>query len=1126
MKKTIFLLTMACALNASGWAATPAVQVKEGRQTIQLSGQGWRLLLDKAAPWKNDHLFPPSEISNVSLLPINMPSGGWQMLNTSQQLVKVPGTVEEFTTSSDTPRVEDYVGVSWWYRDIEVPSDLKGKRVVINFESVRVRAEVYIDGKLVAYDVVGDSPFSADITEAVQGGRKHQLAVRVTNPGGEYHWQDFTTYQWGKYEMPPGRGFGGITGPVSIDITNLQFIEDIYMQNTTEKDSVNAIVTLFNKESGKRNKKVSLSATVIDRRTGDVVWQKDMLLKTLADSTTLQIPVKVAGAKIWNLDSPSLYTCKIELKQGKKLVDNLEQTFGFRSFTVEGIGKDAKLRLNGDRIMLRTAISWGYFPRTGLVPDQAIAEKQIKTAKQLGLTMLNFHRCIGKPIVLDAADSLGLMYFEEPGAWQVCYKSPFTREVLNEKLHRMVKRDRSHPSLIIYGLINEMGGPVTKDTAVMNTRMRDMAAAHAIDPSRMMVLTSGWAGQEFADEDSKAHFRPFDSQLYRRGWWDNHRAGGPMTWEEGFYKSPTDNLMYTTNQTEIFMRGEEGALTSPPRLQKIHDEITRTGRTGWDGKFWEREFRLYKQFFDEKGLAVNFGTPDALSKSMGDISFEHQGRRIQGMRMNNQGDIYAINGWEEMPYDNHSGVVDIYRNPKGNVNTLYRYTQPLYVAVCSRRQIVGNTDSVGVDFYIVNEKNVRGHHTLTMRLLDADGKQIWQQKKSCDIKGGDDFGQLLAENISVVLPGKDGMYRVAASLQDATGKEVTSGYDEILAISDNDALKGKGAIYGFKNDKIAQYYKNVTGKTLPMFSTKTSKLDWLIVNRPYLDEPTFIEDKFFRNMEVSWYADNDFRAAVGKEKDTGVNRSFADGAQPASCVPANQDFSAVWEGELIPDETGLYMIGVSTDRGARLFVNGDHLIDAIRNNGDMNENRPVLLEAGKPAKIRVEYSQTKPTGRLQLRWSRPSASSISMKSVMDRVKNDGTKLIVLGNAESWMKDICDVTGVKYEGYYAVGQNWVGGTHFVRNHPIFASLPTNVGMNWPYQEVVKDGEHRYGFRLHGENLIVGSYKNTPFELGTAVGEIPYGKGKVLFSTLNIIDNLDNPSGPAKVARKLFANYINY
>lgn len=1124
MKKSIFLLTMACAFFSNSWAANS--NVHEGRQTINLSGQGWHLWKDKAASWQNDHLFPPSEISDVSLLPVNIPSGGWQMLNASQKNVKVPGTVEEFTTTSDTPHVEDYLGVSWWYRNIDIPNDLKGKRVVINFESVRVRAEVYVDGKLVAYDVVGDSPFSADITDAVQGGGKHQLAVRVTNPGGQYHWQDYITYKWGEYDMPPGRGFGGITGSVSIDITNKQYIDDIYMQNTAQKDSVNAIITLYNKEIGKKSKKMNLLATVRDRSNGEIVWQKTISLNTLQDSTTIQIPIRVAGAKIWNLDSPSLYTCQVEIKQGKNLVDNLEQNFGFRSFIVDGIGSNAMPRLNGNRMMLRTAISWGYFPITGLVPEQQMAEKQIKTAKQMGLNMLNFHRCIGKPSVLNAADSLGLLYYEEPGAWQVCYKSPFTREILNTKLHRMVKRDRSHPSLVMYGLINEMGGPTTKDTTIMNTRMRDMGVAHAIDPSRMMVLTSGWANKEFSDEDSKAHFRPFDSKLYRRGWWDNHRAAGPMTWEEGYYKSPTDNFMYTTNKTEIYMRGEEGALTSPPRLQKIHDEITKTGRTGWDGKFWERQYNLYKKFFDEKGLAANFGTMDDLSRTLGDISFEHQGRRIQGMRMINNGDIYAINGWEEMPYDNNSGVVDIYRNPKGNLKTLYRYTQPLYVAVCSRRQVVENTDTVGVDFYIVNEKNIHGHHTLTMSLLDADGKKIWQEKKSCDIKGGDEFGQLIAENIPVILPGKDGMYRVAATLQDAGGKDITTGYDEILAVSDNDALKGKGALYGFKNDKIAQYYKKVTGKQLPMFDKKTGKLDWLIVNRPYLDEPTLIEDKYFRNIEVNWFADNDFRAPVGKEKDTGINRSFADGAQPASCVPANQDFSAIWEGELIPDESGLYLIGVSTDRGARLFINGDHLIDEIRNNGEMNENRPVVLEAGKPVKIRVEYSQTKPTGSLQVKWSRPSASSIPMKSLMDRVKNDGTKLIILGKTETWMKDVCDITGIKYEGYYAVGKYWVGGTHFVRNHPVFAGLPTNVGMNWPYQQVVRDGEHRYGFRLHGENMIVGSYKNSPFELGTAVGEIPYGKGKVLFSTLDIIDNLDNPSGPAQVARKLFANYINY
>ena len=53
---------------------------------------------------------------------------------------------------------------------------------------------------------------------------------------------------------------------------------------------------------------------------------------------------------------------------------------------------------------------------------------------------------------------------------------------------------------------------------------------------------------------------------------------------------------------------------------------------------------------------------------MGNVSFEHQGRRIEGMRMQNLGDAYMVNGWEAMPYDNHSGIVDIYRNPKGDAS--------------------------------------------------------------------------------------------------------------------------------------------------------------------------------------------------------------------------------------------------------------------------------------------------------------------------------------------------------------------------------------------------------------------------------------------------------------------------
>lgn len=208
--------------------------------------------------------------------------------------------------------------------------------------------------------------------------------------------------------------------------------------------------------------------------------------------------------------------------------------------------------------------------------------------------MLNFHRNIGTPVVLDKADEMGLLYYVEPGSFHSGTHDPFIRTILREKVFRMIKRDRSHPSLIIYNMINEFGGRLSKDKELVAKRFEDMRDAHAIDPSRTITFTSGWANKKDALEDSKAHFRPFDTKLYMNGWFDNHRAGGPETWREDFYKSPTDNLMYTNNNTEIYMRGEEAAISTPPRIKEIDDYLSKTGKTGWDGKFWQKQ---YKEFW-------------------------------------------------------------------------------------------------------------------------------------------------------------------------------------------------------------------------------------------------------------------------------------------------------------------------------------------------------------------------------------------------------------------------------------------------------------------------------------------------------------------------------------------------
>lgn len=1107
----------------------------EGRYTIPLTGGGWSLWLDKEASWQNDRLYLPHEITDLSLLPVNVPTGGWQTLshNPDAVPVEVPGTVEEYLTVTDNPRPENFRGVSWWYRKITIPADQQKKRFIIYFESVRMRAEVYLDGKLVAYDLIGETPFHVDITDEAKPGKEQLLAIRVTNPGGNFHWQDFDIMKWGEYNIPPSRSFTGIIGRVKLESVNPVFISDIYMQNTPELTKVNAILSFTNETSSSVKQDVELIVNEKGNPDKVVFRQTLKAISFPAGNHEVTIPVNVPDAKLWDLSTPELYTCNVLIKKGKKMLDQDKKNFGFRWFTVDGVGKDAVLRLNGRRIMLRSAISWGYFPVTGLIATTEMAEKQVRTAKSLGLNMLNFHRCIGSPVVLEKADELGLLYYEEPGSFHSANHDPFIRTIVNEKLKRMVYRDRSHPSLVIFNLINEFGGPLSQDKALVAKRMNDMREAHAIDPSRIMSFTSGWAGSEDKEEDSKAHMLPFDTTLYRKGWYDNHRAGGPETWVENYYKGPKDNIMYTSNRTEVYLRGEEGAISTPPRIQMIYDQIKSTGKTGWDGLFWQSQYKAFADYFQKKGLAPHFGSLDALTRAMGNVSFEHQGRRIEGMRMQNLGDAYMVNGWEAMPYDNHSGIVDIYRNPKGDASVLAYYNQSLYVAVASRNQVVKLPGIATVDFYIVNEENLKGAHTLDIKLIAPDGKVVYTRNEEVNIKGGENFGQLLLENVEIPINGMAGTYRVEAGLK-AGGQEIFAlGNDEVVAVSwQASDLAGKGAYYGSNNDKVAAFYKQATGKELPAFTSEMGKLDWLVVNRSSLDEPVVIPSAYFKDkdgkssLKATWYSEADMNIVAAVKSATEINRTFVDGAQPDESVPANQPFSVVWEGEIYPPESGQYLLGVETDRGVRMYVDGRQLIDEYYNESPMKQDRPVVMEAGKPVKVRLVYRQTRQSGQIQLKWSQPSAATIAPQKLFERVKNEGTTLILLGSTETWMKSVAEYTNTVYNGYYNVGKDWIGGIHFVKKHPLFEGLPVDDALNWPYQVVVKNGDRRFGFRMQGEELVVGSYRSTPFELGTAVGVIPCGKGKIIFSSLDIADNLSDPSGPAEVARKILCNYIKY
>ena len=99
-----------------GWTSV-SVDAKQGdktagRYTLSLDGGEWHLWQDKQAEWKNDKLFLPEDATDLSLLPVNVPTGGWEQLNPANAAaVQVPGTVEEYCTVSSRPSPDDGAGV-------------------------------------------------------------------------------------------------------------------------------------------------------------------------------------------------------------------------------------------------------------------------------------------------------------------------------------------------------------------------------------------------------------------------------------------------------------------------------------------------------------------------------------------------------------------------------------------------------------------------------------------------------------------------------------------------------------------------------------------------------------------------------------------------------------------------------------------------------------------------------------------------------------------------------------------------------------------------------------------------------------------------------------------------------
>jgi hypothetical protein len=862
--------------------------------------------------------------------------------------------------------------------------------------------------------------------------------------------------------------------------------------------------------------------------------------------------------------TPRLYRCTAALwrpgRDGRPASrgDVLSVRFGFRWFepvvpTADEPDAAAIFRLNGERIVLRSAISWGFWPVSG-VPTPELMRRQVETAKALGLNMLNHHRCIAAPGLLDVQDELGLLAYEEPGGYTAHGGDELCRVFAREKLLRMVRRDRNHPSLVIVNMINEETAPPSDDAR------RDMEDAHALDPTRTITYTSGWA-RDAGPEPIKLHMRPLDATAYTQGWYDYHNAPGPGVWSDEFWQGPDDHLRATDDAREIVFWGEEGAIAAPPRLQLIDRELEQRaewGRgPGWDGAAYRERYAALSAWLREKGFARAFPDVDALTVSLGNVAYDYQRRAIETVRVADVTDGYVINGWEDSKLENHSGIVDCWRQPKGEPSILARAGAPAALVARLRSSVValGAPASPGVgppapppvrvvvDVGLINEVNLQGRYRLKLWLWAYPGAEQWSRTLDVDVDvaGGDTFGQMLAVGLTLEAPLPPGPCKLSADLRTSRGDVVAAGEDDLYVVDwRHGQLPSNGAVLEHSH-ALRGVFKELGVPEAQAYFENLPRLDYVLVGDfdPEPQEVIPAEQLFHEQVTDAgphereglgavYFADEELHELAAEASAPTVDFEWLREA-PALAVPRTH-FSLRLQGKLRAPDKGAYVLHTLSDDGVRLWVDGELVIDDWGDHARTTDHAPPLeWAAGSVHDLRLEYRQGEGDAALRLLWTPPARVERARRTLEDllrRVREDGTTVAFLDHAGAWAKRLSDLGAVQCDGVLQHGNYWLGGGFFVREHPLFDGLPVNCAMAGPYQDLVKYEARRSGLLLRGEEAVVGTLTGHDPRVATAVGIVPAGKGRLLLSTLDVTGALKKPGPATDVVRKYVCNVVKW
>ena len=389
--------------------------------------------------------------------------------------------------------------VVWYRRRIaqqSLPGSGNGQRVLIHFGAVDFRAQVWFDGQLVCSHVGGQTPFTADVTHAMAAeADEHVLVVRaedqpgdVEQPRGKQDWRETPHGIW--YERTTG-----IWQTVWAETVPENHITDVAWTPDIPAAAVHGEITVAKPPP----RGFALELTV---RLGEEILAE---LSVVMQDKTIHVDVPLAALRngqdrarlLWTPEHPTLLDIEVVLRdrQSASVIDSAASYTGVRSVSV-GMGS---FQLNGQPCYLRAVLNQGYRARTHLAAEgSAQLRAEVELAKQMGFNAVRVHQKAEDPRFLFWADRLGLMVWAETAA---AYKYSATAiTLLVTEWMDLIRRDRSHPAVVVWVPINESWGvpDIASRTDQQNFARSLASLTRALDPSRPVVSNDGW---EHVDSD-------------------------------------------------------------------------------------------------------------------------------------------------------------------------------------------------------------------------------------------------------------------------------------------------------------------------------------------------------------------------------------------------------------------------------------------------------------------------------------------------------------------------------------------------------------------------------------------------------------------------------------------------